>query len=150
VKLCAGCKQEKPLSEFNRNASKKDGLQAYCKTCHRSALGQPYHRDKQKTLDSQRKRRKEKQEYIAAYLAAHPCIDCGETNPIVLEFDHRGDKVLAVSLFVQANRSLKQLVAEIEKCDVRCANCHRIKTARELGWGKWKTQPKAHSGISPK
>jgi hypothetical protein len=69
----------------------------------------------------------------------HPCIDCGESDPIVLEFDHReGEKKLAAvsTLMTQMKASLKTIKAEIVKCDVRCANCHRRKTAKERGWYK--------------
>lgn len=69
---------------------------------------------------------------IIEYLLAHPCIDCGESDIIVLEFDHcRGDKKLAVASMIHRNYSWKVILEEIGKCDVRCANCHRRKTAKE-------------------
>ena len=72
---------------------------------------------------------------VLEYLLEHPCVDCGESNPIVLEFDHvRGKKYKAVSELMSWDYSLKTLKDEIAKCDVRCANCHRIKTAQERGW----------------
>src|SRR3546814_8531418 len=63
------------------------------------------------------------------HLRAHPCVDCGETDPVVLEFDHLRDKVGNVSAMVHSNE-LWRLVDEIEKCEVVCANCHRRRTAR--------------------
>lgn len=70
------------------------------------------------------------------YLALHPCIDCGEADPVVLEFDHREPeaKYKGVSLLIQHGVSVATLFKEIEKCDVRCANCHRRKTAKQFGW----------------
>lgn len=63
--------------------------------------------------------------WIAEYLKTHPCIDCGEKDPIVLEFDHvRGQKKGNVSNLAQ-NVSIATLSQEVEKCEVRCANCHR-------------------------
>lgn len=72
---------------------------------------------------------------IWAYLADHPCVDCGEADPVVLEFDHRdgSDKHSHVSKMV-SHASDERLMAEIAKCDVRCANCHRRRTAKQMGW----------------
>lgn len=60
------------------------------------------------------------------YLGDHPCVDCGEEDPIVLEFDHvAGTKEFPVSEGVSRMYSIKKIKAEIDKCEVRCANCHR-------------------------
>jgi len=66
-------------------------------------------------------------------LLNHPCVDCGESNPIVLDFDHI-DKTNKKSLtfLTRSMCSLKTLEKEINKCEVRCANCHRIKHASEI------------------
>lgn len=65
--------------------------------------------------------------YIQNYLKSHPCIDCGESNTVILEFDHvRGKKRSA--LFAMHHYSIKSIQEEIDKCDVRCVNCHRIAT----------------------
>ncbi len=69
--------------------------------------------------------------HILDYLTKHPCVDCGEADPIVLEFDHiagRGEKMFSLGVAVQRGYGLAKIDAEIEKCDVRCANCHRRKT----------------------
>ena len=73
-------------------------------------------------------------EYVWDYLSKHPCVRCSETNPIVLEFHHRGDKDIEVSRLIGRGASLDTLIAEIAKCDVLCANCHRIVTAEEQNW----------------
>jgi len=79
-----------------------------------------------------RKRKRDKavkKQYIAAYLSTHCCVDCGESDPIVLEFDHvTGHKRSNISKMVSQGTSLLALKHEIEKCVVRCANCHRRKT----------------------
>jgi hypothetical protein len=73
----------------------------------------------------------EKRKWIADYLVDHPCVDCGEADPDVLDFDHvRGVKLFTIAMAVRNGRSLKAIQAEIEKCDVRCANCHRRITRR--------------------
>jgi len=58
----------------------------------------------------------------------------GESDPVVLEFDHQRDKVYAISWLVYNKRKIEVLQAEIEKCLVRCANCHRRKTAKDFGF----------------
>ena len=76
-------------------------------------------------------------EFIASYLREHPCVDCGEADLVVLEFDHRNpaEKLFTIGSAMNGNRrSLKSVQAEVSKCDVRCANCHRRKTARENGF----------------
>jgi len=63
--------------------------------------------------------------HIHAVLAAGACVDCGERDVLVLEFDHvGGDKVGQVSTMAW-NVSLATLTAEIAKCELRCCNCHR-------------------------
>jgi hypothetical protein len=72
-------------------------------------------------------------EFVFNYLQEHPCVDCGLSDPIVMEFDHvRGRKIKEVSQLVQDGVRLERLSDEIAKCDVRCANCHRRKTASTL------------------
>lgn len=73
---------------------------------------------------------------IWKYLAEHPCTGCGETDPIVLEFNHRDPKtkVHNISDMITHFWSLKSIMEEIEKCDVLCANCHRRLTAQQFGW----------------
>lgn len=73
--------------------------------------------------------------YIKAHLEANPCVDCGETDPIILEFDHVGDdKHFNISDATRHGYGMKKLIAEMAKCEVRCANCHRKKTYKRGGW----------------
>jgi len=68
-------------------------------------------------------------QYITEYLKTHPCVDCGITDIRVLEFDHvRGEKSGNVSKAIGQFWSEEKLLTEIEKCDIRCCNCHRIVT----------------------
>jgi len=76
--------------------------------------------------------------YLFKRLTQAKCIDCGETDIIVLEFDHLHDKKLDISAMYQDRYSLFALKQELKKCVVRCANCHRRKTAKNAGFWKYK------------
>ena len=70
------------------------------------------------------------------YKRLHPCVDCGESDIRCLDFDHRdrSQKTNTISMLVLKRWSLARIQAEIDKCDVRCANCHRKKTAANEDW----------------
>lgn len=104
----------------------------YCKSCLRE-----YDRVRNSTTvrkklisDSAIKLKRRNKLFVLDYLRSHPCVDCGESDPVVLSFDHQRDKVKALSHMVE-NSSIETLLAEIAKCQVRCMNCHAKKTARE-------------------
>lgn len=73
-------------------------------------------------------------EFLIDYLRHHPCVDCGESDIVVLEFDHQRDKLADVSALSREGYSLDKLKQEIAKCEVVCANCHRRRTAKQFGW----------------
>lgn len=76
------------------------------------------------------RRRTELRRMILGHLLEHPCVDCGESDPIVLEFDHRdpAEKSFNIGDGVGRAYGTERIKAEITKCDVRCANCHRRRT----------------------
>lgn len=66
---------------------------------------------------------------VEGYLKEHPCIDCGNTDLRVLDFDHvKGKKIGSISYGIKSSWPIEKLLTEIDKCEVRCANCHRIVT----------------------
>lgn len=84
---------------------------------------------KQSALECNRKIRRRARDFVRKFLSEHPCVDCGISDIRVLEFDHvRGKKDRPVTDLVRQAYALSRVVAEIEKCEVRCANCHRIKS----------------------
>lgn len=77
-------------------------------------------------------RSRENREIVASLKVKTGCTDCGyRGHSAALEYDHRPgtDKVVSVSKLVSRGRRWDQIAAEIAKCDVVCANCHRIRTA---------------------
>ena len=71
----------------------------------------------------------ERMQFLIEFFRERPCIDCGESDPIVLEFDHLTDKAFDVSAGLRTHK-WETVLQEIDKCEVVCANCHRRRTAR--------------------
>lgn len=63
------------------------------------------------------------------YLLEHPCVDCGESNPIFLVFDHLHSKEFEINRGIHLKSDWADIEREIQKCEVRCLRCHKIKTA---------------------
>jgi len=142
AKVCTACKQSRPTSEFNRRARSADGLQNVCRACNRQRARRYYaeHREAHIRTIMGRKaaRRAACLEVVGAHLLANPCVDCGEADPRVLDFDHREGVVkdAEVLRLAQDGYAVERVRAEIAKCDVRCRNCHaKVTYARQgLTW----------------
>jgi len=79
----------------------------------------------------------ERRELIAQIKMEHGCIDCGyRAHPAALHFDHRDPAVKSFTIAKSLGYGMDVLLAEIEKCDVRCANCHAIRSVREGHLGR--------------
>jgi hypothetical protein len=87
---------------------------------------------------------------LLLYFEGHPCKDCGEDNPIVLEFDHQKDKRGNVGDLLRKGSSWERILEEIEKCEVVCANCHRKRTAAQFSWGMLVLLKEAQAGAAIK
>lgn len=61
-------------------------------------------------------------------------VDCGIADPLVLQFDHMESKTKDIASLVRSGRNSHRLIAELNNCQVRCANCHRRRTATQGGW----------------
>lgn len=116
-KRCPCCEELKPRTPeyWHLCANNEDGFQARCKVCNgtrtgRSAILLQFRFIKETT----------------------PCTDCGRLYPyFVMDFDHvpgRGEKIGDLSRMVSGTYSWESILLEIKKCDVVCANCHRIRT----------------------
>lgn len=138
MKSCYKCKVDKDESEFHKNKRRSDGLQNYCKDCAKTRNREYYlatpERNSQRRESTDRAR-KISREYVWSYLKQHSCVDCGESDIVVLEFDHvRGIKEQNISFMVTKGYGLDAIKEEMLKCEVRCANCHRRVTARRGEW----------------
>lgn len=139
-KLCSRCKETKPIDNFPRNRKRKDGRGTYCSSCMAEYGSTYYQRTKERHNPARAQRRRDQRELVLAnlvdYLSSHPCVDCGENDVVVLEFDHLGDKVMNVSDMVRKAYAWSSILAEIEKCEVVCANDHRRRTSKTFGWAR--------------
>jgi len=70
--------------------------------------------------------------HLIDFFVEHPCSDCAEADPVVLEFDHLDDKLFNIGQSLPY-RAWESILAEIAKCEVVCANCHRRRTASRAG-----------------
>lgn len=139
TKVCTKCNCQKPISEFPFRNKLTGTHHSYCLLCGRDSVKKHYALNIQKYVAKAAVRRRkvvgEINEKLYQYLLNHPCVDCGEGDPIVLEFDHvRGEKTYNISSLSWRMCSWETMLREIAKCEVRCANCHRRKTAKSFKW----------------
>lgn len=137
IKTCSKCRYDKPLGDFGPMNTKRDGLDPYCRLCRRAYSRDLYAKNptrREKTAQTNARRRDENWALVEDYLRRHPCIDCGEDDILVLDFDHRDRSMKTMNVSKLMGGSTYRLKIEMAKCDIRCANCHRRKTALELGF----------------
>lgn len=138
MKICKLCNVEKEFDEFYKRNSNSAGRIAICKSCSKTKNKEYYQDDNHKLAirETETAIRLSKRKFLLKFYQENPCIDCGEKDPVVLELDHvRGNKIMAVgAMATHGGVSLEKLKEEIAKCEVRCANCHRRKTAKDQNW----------------
>lgn len=139
MRTCRSCRVTQPSSEFALKNRKTGCRSTLCRACQRLYSRRHYRQHRPTYLDKAQRQRHRDRDLFAAYFLSffrsHPCVDCGLNDPLVLDFDHReaSEKLATVSAFARG-QDMSGLLAEIAKCDVRCANCHRRRTARQFGW----------------
>ena len=142
-KTCSKCKNEQDLNDFYGDRSMPDGKHSHCKICVNKHKVFKYKNNpefRKKQLLSTRKRADKVRKILTIktliFKKKAGCIDCGEKDPRVLDFDHLSDKNIGISDMVSKQIIWEEIEKEISKCVVRCANCHRRKTAVQLMWFK--------------
>ena len=149
IKICSKCKKKDLLTNFPPNKSRADGRCNYCRSCY-TTVHREYYRNRSK-VDSDFRERKIKQrsdyqkagsskikDYILLYLQNNSCVMCGESDILVLEFDHLNPKDKCFNIGESTNNRypLFKVIEEINKCQVLCSNCHRRKTIKDLNFWK--------------
>src|SRR5687768_13489096 len=119
MKTCTACKQTMSLEDFHNSSKTKDGKQVYCKTCNkekRKAYYKTAH-GKEKNDTTSKRWAEQNRKRVFEYLLSHPCVDCGESDPVVLEFDHRDpeEKKYGIGSRTMYNKAWSTLMDEIAK-----------------------------------
>lgn len=137
TRTCCSCATSKSLHEYAFRSKERGTRQWMCKDCSACYKREWYQRNR----DHHRANVRQNRDRVATvnrrrfweFLLTQRCIDCGESDPVVLDFDHLRDKRGSVAQMVVSGASWESVEAEIAKCEVRCANCHRRRTARDRG-----------------
>lgn len=137
-KKCSGCKALKPISSFNKHSTHRCGYQSQCRDCNKKTSRAYYQSnliEHRKVVKARQRREVEANKArLLAHFKTHPCVDCGESDLRVLEFDHiTGIKRNHVSRLLARGNCWSTIETEIAKCEVVCANCHRKRTFEREG-----------------
>lgn len=87
-----------------------------------------YQRNKENYISRTSIRRRELAQWLRDLKVASGCVDCGNNDFRVLDFDHVGPKTITPSQMIVKGWGKERMLKELEQCEVRCANCHRIVT----------------------
>jgi hypothetical protein len=136
MRRCGRCGETKPVESFNWRRKERGQRDNMCRPCWAAYKHEHYSANKLRYITqaaaSKQRLRVQRTAWLLDYFASHPCCDCGESDPVVLDFDHRRDKTFEIAESL-TYRKWEVILAEIEKCDVVCANCHRRRTAARRG-----------------
>ena len=131
-RTCVRCATERPLSEFPLRRRGSATRQPYCRACKATYQSDWYRRNRRRHIrkvGEHNRRRRRRNKAIVEQAKSVACADCKmRYPPCVMDFDHvRGSKVGNVSEML-GSATVAALMTEIAKCDVVCANCHRLRT----------------------
>ena len=138
MKVCTTCKTDKPLTLFSKSKYTNDGLNRKCKECQSNYYKNRKDRHRLSVI-SWEKRRNDSLRRIVIERLSEGCIDCGESNILTLEFDHvekKSNRHHSISTLMNDRVTDERLIEELNRCQVRCANCHVIKTSYERRYWK--------------
>lgn len=129
TRVCHRCKVERPPEDFYLEAEARQGARMGFSKPNKRAC-RPCNRQEQQRYRAPR------QAIVDAAKRASGCMDCGLHPEVleVLEFDHRPDEVKSFSISQRMSfGTIESLREEITKCDILCANCHRVRTVSRRG-----------------
>lgn len=131
TKICTKCMLELPISCYYYSNSKiHHKSRPICKSCCSRQSHNNYMNNKDNYKRRSSKRKQENRSFITE-LKSKPCMDCKQTfPPVVMEFDHKdpSKKIMNISKMIDRGCSKEAILLEVAKCELVCANCHRIRT----------------------
>jgi hypothetical protein len=126
LKQCIRCKEYKTKIEYGNRLGKKLSV---CKKCINNAQKKQYANNKPYYLDRNREHRANNRNWYQALKNKTPCAKCGTKYPYyVMDYDHLDPSTKVLCIAHMMGHSRKAILNEISKCELLCANCHRIKT----------------------
>lgn len=128
MKRCYFCKELLDESNFNKNKNRYDGLQGQCKKCNVIILKEHYIKNRQREIAKRNKRRSDLIKKLREFKKTLKCEKCCENDWRCLDFHHLKDKQFVISEMPRLGYCFTNILKEIEKCMVLCANCHRKET----------------------
>ncbi len=146
MQKCSQCEKTKPVNDFyfrNKNVQLRH---KQCKQCYkqkRSESWQKYYykhgnKYRHRAISRNRKIKDNLKKQMLSYLQDKCCVSCGIEDSRVLEFDHidPDSKSASISRLINSTTNWDNVLQEINKCQILCANCHKIKTSKEQNWYK--------------
>jgi hypothetical protein len=134
-KTCIKCKSIKDIEEYPIHKGKSAGFCKQCKRDYDNEYYKNYSKEKKdRKYELQVKRINKIRKFVYEYLQTKSCTICGENRVATLNFDHQLNKEFNISNAAGRGYSLNKIKIEILKCIILCSNCHRVKTANDLGW----------------
>lgn len=129
-KQCKKCKLIKSIDDFNK---KGNGYSYFCKECNREYLKEHYNNNKEYYAVKRRKYQKSHRDWFIGIKQKLKCENCNDDRWWVLDFHHIDsmDKDDDIARMMASGKAKKIILAEIEKCKILCANCHRDLHYRE-------------------
>jgi len=128
LRTCGRCKRNLPPAAFARYGR---GFQSYCRSCQKEYDAAWYRANKARRQAKVRADREAHCVWLDSLKEGMPCADCGRVYPpYVMEWDHLPgtEKTLSIANVRRAAFGKKRILAEIAKCELVCANCHRERT----------------------
>lgn len=146
MRWCTKCKLEKHETDFFMKDKSTGRLHSQCKACYKAHRKQYQHEHYEKYRSDYLSRANSRREKLRidfrrnmlVYLKGKTCADCKETDIRTFEFAHidASTKTFNISQAVRLGKSWDEVVLEIKKCRILCANCHKKETAEQFGWYK--------------
>lgn len=149
-KRCYKCKEEKPLNEFSLDSSRKDGHTNRCKSCKKNYSKSHYVTNIEKFKSSHKEWKSNNSHKINEYNTKQSekrtqlkmkaieykggkCTDCGISahidNRVIFDFHHKNptDKEISLSSSSMIGLEWDKICEELEKCELLCSNCHKLR-----------------------